>query len=821
MSRWRWIWSALASHWRRRPLQAAAALAGLVVATALWSGVQALNAEAKRAYAEAAAVLDADRVARLEPVAEGRLALPLYVELRQAGWDVSPVIEARLRIGGRSVRLLGVEPLTLPQGALSGALAADGPGLGAFSAPPWALLGAPETLARLGLTPGERGEDDEGRALPEAIAAEGLAPDLLLTDIGAAAELAGPTLSFLLLDPDAARPPTPWEEIAGGALRLVEPSAESDLDRLTASFHLNLTAFGFLAFCVGLLITHAAVGLAFEQRLGLIRTLRACGVSAAEVTGALLAELALAGLLAGAAGLVLGYLLAAALLPGVSGTLAGLYGAPVSGSLRLAPEWWISGLAMALAGGLVAAAQSLAKAWSLPLLASASRQAWRRTETRTRIWQLALAAAALLAGALLWWLASGLVAGFGLLGAVLLGATLTLPTLLAAILAALARFARGPVAAWSVADSRQQISGLSLALMALLLAIATNIGVGTMVESFRTTFESWLERRLFADVYIDPVAEEAAPMRAWLEGRDDVTEVLRTRRVEVTLPEGATLDIVGRPAESAYAARWPLLETLPDAWARLAAGEGAMASEQLVRRLGLRLGDTIPLPAPAGPWPVTLVAVYADYGNPQGEIGVGLGPLSARWPGTRFDGYGVILAPGTDTGPILADLDAAFDLGPDRLIDQAGVRAFSLRVFDRTFAVTAMLNLLTLGVAGVALFASLLTLADLRLTALAPLWAAGLTRRRLAALELGKTVGLALLTALLAIPFGLGLAWLLLNVINVEAFGWRLPLHIFPGQWAWLLALTLVTAAAAAALPALRLARMPPARLAKLFAEDR
>ena len=72
----------------------------------------------------------------------------------------------------------------------------------------------------------------------------------------------------------------PLESIAGDQLRLVEPDAESDLERLTDSFHLNLTAFGLLSFFVGLFIVNSAIGLAFEQRLPMLRTLRACGVSA-------------------------------------------------------------------------------------------------------------------------------------------------------------------------------------------------------------------------------------------------------------------------------------------------------------------------------------------------------------------------------------------------------------------------------------------------------------------------------------------------------------------------------------------------------------
>jgi putative ABC transport system permease protein len=124
-------------------------------------------------------------------------------------------------------------------------------------------------------------------------------------------------------------------------------------------------------------------------------------------------------------------------------------------------------------------------------------------------------------------------------------------------------------------------------------------------------------------------------------------------------------------------------------------------------------------------------------------------------------------------------------------------------------------------VAGLAIFTSLLTLAAMRLPQLAPVWALGLTRRRLAALELLRAVMLAAVTALAALPLGLALAAILLNVINVEAFGWKLPMQIFPGDWLVLLLLALVAAALAALVPAWRLTRIAPAELLKVFAHER
>jgi len=170
---------------------------------------------------------------------------------------------------------------------------------------------------------------------------------------------------------------------------------------------------------------------------------------------------------------------------------------------------------------------------------------------------------------------------------------------------------------------------------------------------------------------------------------------------------------------------------------------------------------------------------------------------------------------------LIAALQEKFGLDGRNLMDQVTLKAESKRIFDRTFAVTAALNAFTLGVAGIALLTSLLTLSNSRLPQLAPLWAIGITRRRLAAIELLKTLSVALITTLLALPLGLMVAWCLIAVVNVKAFGWRLPFHVFPLQLLQLLAVAMAAALLAALVPVLKLARMQPARLIKIFADER
>jgi putative ABC transport system permease protein len=814
-----WTLAVLLSHWRRHPMQLATLLIGLISATALWSGVQALNQQARHSYDRAAATFGGTRTAMLAATNGVIFPQKLFVDLRRAGWPVSPVLEGRIQIGGRSFRLMGIEPVTLPS-EVGNAPTIGRARLQAFMTPPGEMLVAPETLADLKLAEGARPEAS-GAVLPPLRVQPNLVPGVLVVDIGIAQTILKmpDQLSRLLVGKASGKRAT-LEGVTGDKLRLIEPDAETDLERLTDSFHLNLTAFGLLSFFVGLFIVNSAIGLAFEQRLPVLRTLRACGVSARMLNAVLVLELVSLALVAGLVGLVCGYFIAGALLPDVAASLRGLYGAQIPGQLTLQPQWWFAGIAISILGALAAAATSLTKALRLPLLATAQPYAWQQAQRRWLTWQSALAFVAFAAAGGFLWFGDSLISGFAVLAAMMLGAALILPMFLEIALSIGQRYARAPLGIWFWADSRQQLSGLSLALMALLLALAVNVGVSTMVESFSRTFLVWLDGRLAADVYVNAANDDQAhEIKAWLRERPEVEAILPGGRADTQFA-GAPLEVLGLPDHATYRDNWTLLQSVDNAWKRLRPGNAALVSEQLSRRLNLSVGDRIEVPASGGNWPLDVVGIYADYGNPKNQIAVNFAALTRRFPEIPLTRMGLRVAP-ENIPAVISALKEKFGLDDRSIADQATMKAESTRIFNRTFSVTAALNTFTLGVAGIALLTSLLTLANSRLPQLAPLWAIGITRRRLAAIELLKTMSVALITTIFALPLGLLVAWCLLAIVNVKAFGWRLPFHVFPLQLLWLTGVAMVAAMAASVLPVIRLARMQPASLIRIFANER
>ena len=784
--------AALLSHWRRNPLQLFTLLAGLALATGLWSGVQAINAEARASYDGAAATLGEaqfDRLVRSDGRAIGQ---DTYIRLRRAGWLVSPVIEGRIG----DVRLIGLDPLTVPGGMapiglrnmndLHDFIVADG-----------RIIAAPDVVL-------------DGVESDPAIA-----PGTAIADVGTVQVLLGRRDEFdvLVLRSEHPLGQASLEEIAPELTRQVAQSG-SDIGRLTDSFHLNLSAFGLLSFAVGIFIVQGAIGLAFEQRRGTVQTLRTLGVPMQFLVLLIVVELLGLALIAGSIGVGLGYLIAAFLMPDVSATLRGLYGADVVGTLELRPIWLASGMAISMSGTVLAASTALWKLSRMPLLAGAQPRAIAVIAGRGEKAQAAASAVLLLVAFVLALTADEILTGFVLLGALLIGAALGLPIVLRVLLDGVAQYSRGVIASWFWADTRQQLPGLSLALMALLLAMATNVGVSTMVSSFRLTFVAFLDQRLSSELYVTAESpEQAAYMVDFMTPQVDAVLPIMSVQVQIS---GRPTDVFGARNHATYRDNWTFLTAGLTPWKDVHTNAAVLINEQLARSADLQVGDVVSI----GEQPLAIAGVYADYGNPIGQAIIAESLFQTLFPKVLALRFGLRL-PLEDVGAFVEGLQSEVGLPASSVINQASIKAYSLAIFDRTFTVTAALNILTLSVAGFAILMSLLTLTAMRVPQLAPAWAMGLTRWQLGRLELFRTVMLAVLTGVIALPLGLALAWVLLAVVNVAAFGWRLPMFLFPWDYAQLGGLAILAAGLAALWPALQLARTPPADLLKVFSNER
>jgi putative ABC transport system permease protein len=154
----------------------------------------------------------------------------------------------------------------------------------------------------------------------------------------------------------------------------------------------------------------------------------------------------------------------------------------------------------------------------------------------------------------------------------------------------------------------------------------------------------------------------------------------------------------------------------------------------MARRHDLSLGDPVRL-SPDLMLPVS--GVYSDYGNPSGQAIVSMEVFSDLYPDAQATNFAIRVA-AADAPALAASLREEFGLPETSVRNQAQIKAFSLEIFENTFRVTGALNVLTLGVASLALLTSLLTLSSLRLPQVAPVWALGISRARLALTEVWR-----------------------------------------------------------------------------------
>ncbi|HEX5941719.1 MAG TPA: ABC transporter permease, partial [Anaerolineales bacterium] len=161
---------------------------------------------------------------------------------------------------------------------------------------------------------------------------------------------------------------------------------------------------------------------------------------------------------------------------------------------------------------------------------------------------------------------------------------------------------------------------------------------------------------------------------------------------------------------------------------------------------------------------------------------------------------------------VTADLRSRLRDFPTVHVNPSGVlREEALVVFDRTFAITAAMQLVTTLVAFIGVLSSLLALQLEKAREMGILRALGLTVAEMRRLTFWETGLLGASAGLLALPTGYILAWILIFVINQRSFGWTLQMHADPAPFAQAFLLAISAALLAALYPAWRIGRMQPA----------
>ncbi|MEO6986162.1 MAG: FtsX-like permease family protein [Paralcaligenes sp.] len=593
----------------------------------------------------------------------------------------------------------------------------------------------------------------------------------------------------------------------------VEAVTTEDSRRVTSNlsraYRVNLDVLALVALFTGAFLVFSTQALSIIRRRAQLALLRALGMTRGSLLRMVLAEGGIQGLAGALLGLALGLVIATGLLHYAGGDLGGGYFPGIRPTVH-----FDAGIALAFAMLGVAAALlgSLAPAWEASRAQPA--QALKAGDEETLPGRLRSpwpAVGVIVAGVAM--SQAGPVAGlpifgYASIGLLLVGAILCMPRL--------ARWAfsilppgRGPVPYLALAQLARAPGRAAIGLAGILASFSLMAAMAIMVTSFRVSFEQWLDTVLPAQLYVRASASGdtgyfSSTDQQIIAATPGIARAEFTRTDEILLdPQLPPVAWIARPIDKHHpearlalvgTPRVPRADEPPPIW----------VSEAMKDLYGMHSGERVSLPLAGHLVAFTVAGIWRDYARQFGAIAIDLDDYRRLSNDRRITGAALWLAPNVRATQFVQNLRQRLPGASHIEIKDSGeIRSTALHVFDRSFAVTYLLEgiAIVIGLFGVGVSFSMQALARSR--EFGVLRHLGATRSQIGAMLALEGAGLGLLGMAAGLVLGLGIALILIYVINPQSFHWTMSLHM---PWLLLAAVApaLVASASLAALASAR-----------------
>ena len=568
-------------------------------------------------------------------------------------------------------------------------------------------------------------------------------------------------------------------------LRAASPDeAAQRVSNVSRAYRVNLTVLALVALFTGAFLVFSILSLSVAKRQPQLALLGVLGLSGRERLGLVLAESALLGAVGSALGLVLGTTLAALALRLLAGDLGGGYFPGVAPVLQFSPGaavvYGLLGVAAAVIGGWVPArsAQRLAPAQALKGLGD------HRSNTSGR-W---LGPALLASGAVLALLppvAEIPLAAYLSVACLLFGGIACVPAGVGWLLKALPP-SHHVLPLLAIERARHERHTATIAVAGVVASLSLAVALTVMVTSFRDSMTHWLDSVLPADLYVRSAASSSAGdvvtlPTSLMQRASTLPGVQRMAAQRVTSVQLAAT----RPAVALIAR--PLVQPeqelpLVGELRALPAGEtAAYVSEAMVSLYGAEPGTSLALPLPNGHNATVFVrGVWRDYARQHGAVTLNAADYQRLTGDTRVNDMALWLQPGADIAAVQQSLRAIGDAEgtPLEFATAGQVRTLSLRIFDRSFAVTYWLQAvaIAIGLFGIAASFSAQVLARRKEFGL--LAHLGFTRAQVLTVVAAEGAVWTAAGALLGLLLGLAVSVVLVKVVNPQSFHWTMEMAL-------------------------------------------
>jgi putative ABC transport system permease protein len=597
--------------------------------------------------------------------------------------------------------------------------------------------------------------------------------------------------------------------------------AEQRISNLSRAYRVNMTVLALVALFTGAFLVFSVLSLSVAKRAQQMALLGVLGLAARQRLQLVLAEAAALGVVGSALGIALGTTLAALAMRLLGGDLGGGYFAGVAPSLQWGPLAALVYAVLGIAASLVGAWWPARAAQHLPLaqtLKGLGAPAQRSRGVLIALFFVAVAAVLMWTPAVF-----GIPLGaYIAIGALLVGGIGLLPPLVALAYDRIAPYvATRALPMLAIERARRVRETAAVAVSGVVAALSLAVALTVMVASFRTSVMHWLDVVLPAPLYVRTANSSAAGQvlnfsSAQVQAISQLPGVARVsglRTVQLQLdPAQPSVMLVARPLDNP-ATDLPMVGSTVEPDASVPAGAVPLyVSEAMVDLYGAKLGavfqtnmpivqvstaqSAIKLIVPSNYY---VAGIWRDYARQFGAIAIEQAAYVRMTGDDKVNDLSVWPADGADPAAVQTSIsnyiasqwakDAGGAAGSDgkasvditKLVEFASareIRDMSLRIFDRSFAVTYWLQAvaIAIGLFGVAASFSAQVLARRKEFGL--LAHLGLTRRQILQVVASEGAAWTAIGAAAGCALGLLVSWILVHVVNPQSFHWTMDLTV-------------------------------------------
>jgi putative ABC transport system permease protein len=601
----------------------------------------------------------------------------------------------------------------------------------------------------------------------------------------------------------------------------------SQIEKILASFQINLRILSYIAILVGMFLIFNTLNVSVARRRQEMAIIRSLGGSRPQIYGMILQEATILGIAGSALGVLLGFALARSAISLVSRTVTSLYILSAVKELKLTREIAAQGLLIGLLCTLISSFLPARRAGKIqPHLAVGMDVSMSENREIPACWGFAI-----LAG--IFFIVAYALSHFGMVHTTPIRGYIAALLIICSFTSLTPGFAKMfikiimpfMVKAFSLPGKfatenlLRALSRSSVAIAALMASLAMLISIAVMVESFRETVHMWTIQTLKADLYLTTAIRFArgtedrlkAETRDMLKGIEGIAQTgpyrfvyinyenakigLASNDFNVLLKRGNIWFKKGDPQKI-------LKETM--------ASDGVLITENLEIRYGFEPGDKITLNTPTGIRSFLIHGIYYDYSNDLGVVLMDRALYKKVWGEAYISTLGIYLEPGADPQAVAGAIRDKFSAS-DYLMVMSGqdLRDKAMITFRQTFRIFFALEIIAMIVALLGITNSLLISIMNRRREIAVLRSIGALKgqiRQMIVIEAGL---MGFIGNILGILAGIFISLIMVFVITKQSFGWSIQYRFHVPYLLLSVVPVLVTSFLAGYFPAHRAAGLP------------